>query len=88
MRRGLRRFTPVLEDSYFINNNIEEIKIMELNNLMAKTKIGTCEYVMSAEMASMLLKDKPKKLRPQEWLCYIVDNEFDLKGKCIKVTIQ
>lgn len=54
-------------------------------NIMAKTKCGTCEYVMDPNTAKELLKKKPQKVRPQEWLCYIVDNEFGLKGKCVKV---
>ena len=59
---------------------------MELINYMANTKTGTCEYKMAPELAKELLKNKPKKMRPQEWLCYIVDMEFGLKGKCVKVT--
>ena len=43
------------------------------------------EYSMSKEMAKFYLKNCPKNIRPQEYLCKIVDEQFGLKEKCVKV---
>ena len=50
-----------------------------------KNKTGNCEYTMYAPLAQFYLKKKPKNVTPQEWLCYIVNEEFGLMQKCIKV---
>ena len=49
------------------------------------------EYIMSKEMANFFLKQRKgedKKSKPQEYLQKIVNNEFGIKGTCIKVTIH
>ena len=43
------------------------------------------EYKMSKEMAKMYLKNCPKNVKPQDYLCQIVDEQFGLKEKCIRV---
>lgn len=47
------------------------------------------EYVMSKEMAKNLLdnrNDLEKKMRPQEYLCKIVNEQFGIMGTCSKVS--
>ena len=43
------------------------------------------EYSMSREMAKMYLKNCPKNVKPQEFLCKIVNGQFGLKELCIRV---
>lgn len=43
------------------------------------------EYSMSKEMAKKYLKNCPKNIRPQEFLCKIVNEQFGLKEPCIRV---
>ena len=47
-----------------------------------------CEYNMSAVLAKEILKNRKgedKKLRPQQYLCKVVNETFGLKDICIKV---
>ena len=49
---------------------------------------GNFEYKMTKEMANAYLnarKGEEKKKHPQEYLCQIVNNEFGIKGTCIRV---
>lgn len=49
-------------------------------------------YSMSALMAKELLDQRKgveeKKMRPQEYLCQVVNEQFGLKGYCIEVIIE
>lgn len=49
---------------------------------------GSYEYKMTKEMASAYLnsrKGDDKKKHPQEYLCQVVNDEFGIKGNCIRV---
>lgn len=51
-------------------------------------KAGSIEYKMSSEMAKKLLKLRKGtelKQTPQEFLCAYVNQEFNLKGHCVRV---
>jgi len=51
-------------------------------------KTNTFEYTMTKEMARFYLKNRKgdeAKMRPQEYLCKMVNDEFHLQGTCIKV---
>ena len=50
---------------------------------------GPVEYRMSPAMAKELLKNRKgadAKMRPQDFLCKYVNEEFGLKGHCVVVT--
>ena len=52
---------------------------------------GEISYTMSEGVAKDLLaqrKGDEKKMRPQEYLCHVVNEQFGLKGNCIKVIIE
>jgi hypothetical protein len=50
---------------------------------------GGVEYTMSAALAQHILKThKGPKKNKQETLCNYVDEQFGLKGKCVKVLID
>ena len=51
-------------------------------------KCGFVEYKMPKEMASRLLEDRKgndSKMRPNDYLCKVVNEEFGLKGYCTHV---
>jgi hypothetical protein len=51
-------------------------------------KTGYIEYKMPIEMAKALLKDRKgddAKMRPNDYLCKIVNEQYGLKGYCINV---
>ena len=61
---------------------------------MAKNKItinhqhGDVEYKMTKEMADFLLttrKGEDKKKHPQEYLCDVVNSQYGLKDRCVRV---
>lgn len=55
------------------------------------TKIGNIEYKMPVNMAKMYLgtrNGEEKKTRPNDYLCKVVNEEFGLKGNCVKVIIE
>jgi hypothetical protein len=50
--------------------------------------IGNIEYKMEKAMADALLKARKgedKKKHPQEYLCSVVNEQFGVKGNCVKV---
>ena len=52
------------------------------------TKAGFIEYKMPEAMAKDYLKDRKgedKRMSVNEYLCKIVDEEFNLLGKCVRV---
>ena len=52
------------------------------------TKCGTIEYIMPAAMAAALLKSRKGeelKMKPNTFLCKVVNESFGLKGYCTKV---
>lgn len=51
-------------------------------------KAGSIEYKMPEKMAQTYLKMRKgddAKRNPQEYLCKVVNEEFGLKGYCVKV---
>lgn len=53
-------------------------------------KVGNIEYKMAEFMAKEYLKEKKIKdgvntIRGQEYLCKVVNEEFGVKGNCVRV---
>lgn len=54
----------------------------------AHEKAGCIEYKMPESMARELLKNRKgdeTKMRPNEFLCKVVNENFGLKGHCVNV---
>lgn len=52
------------------------------------TKAGTIEYKMPEEVVKQYLKMRnaeEKKMTPNEYLCKIVNEQYGLLGKCVRV---
>ena len=65
-------------------------KIVALGGLPARPYYGNIEYEMSSEMAKEILntrKGTERNMPPQKFLCQVVNDEFRLKGNCIKVNV-
>ncbi len=45
------------------------------------------EYKMSAECAKDILRDAPKKVHPQAYLCQYITEQYGLRGYCQSVII-
>lgn len=59
-----------------------------------KRMIGSIEYKMPTELAEQLLKKRKGnvsggvgKMTPNEYLCYVVNEEYGLRGTCVKVIL-
>lgn len=55
-----------------------------------KKMIGSVEYKMPYELAEQLLKKRKgiagvSKMTPNEYLCYVVNEEYGIRGTCVKV---
>ena len=51
-------------------------------------KAGAIEYKMPEKMAKEYLRQRSgedAKMRPNDYLCKVVNEEFGLKGYCVKV---
>lgn len=49
---------------------------------------GDVEYEMSKEMAKQILatrKGADQNVHPQEFLCRVVNEDFGIKGNCVRV---
>ena len=63
------------------------ISIMKEGTL--SEKCGGVEYTMTATLANHILKThKGPKKNQQDILCNYVNNQFGLKGQCVKVLIE
>ena len=52
-------------------------------------KCGGIEYTMSAALANHIMKThKGPRKNKQDILCSYVNNQFGLKGNCVKVLIE
>jgi hypothetical protein len=54
-------------------------------------KAGNIEYKMSEKMAKEYLKSRSgedAKMAPQAYLCKLVNEEFHLKGNCVRVILN
>jgi hypothetical protein len=52
---------------------------------------GKIEYKMSRQMANWYLKARKGdelKMRPNDYLCRVVDEQFGLMGKCERVIVE
>lgn len=59
------------------------------NTYNATLGYGNVEYRMTAEMAKEILKTRKgmdAKMHPQEYLCKVVNENFSIKGNCVKVS--
>ena len=46
------------------------------------------EYKMSKECANELLRECPNSIRPEQYLCNIINDEYGLIGWCQRVIIE
>ena len=82
--RGKRILINPIDDYIggdFIMANIKD-------EAMKYGKSGTIEYKMPEKMARELLKARKgeeAKMRPNDYLCKVVNENFGLKGCCVKV---
>ena len=63
------------------NKKTKAIVPVETNN-------GDFEYKMTKEMGDAILKTRKgtdKNKHPQDYLCQVVNDEFGIKGNCIRV---
>lgn len=74
--RGMRRYTGILEDSYFINNGVEK---------MEKVK-KVIKYKMPYALAMEITNNK-KKNEWQKLLCEYVNTQYNLLGECVEVIL-
>lgn len=84
----------------YTNNDRKKIKTTNKNNtkvkkrnieMVAKPAGATgapFEYKMPAAMAAFYLKNKPKNIKPMEFLCDIVTDCYGLIGWCCRVIIE
>ena len=85
--RGLRAKANLYKDACDINITEEDIRRIIMNH---KEFYGEVSYTMSEGVAKDLLaqrKGDEKKMRPQEYLCQVVNEQFGVKGHCVKVII-
>lgn len=64
--------------------------IIAQGNLPARPYYGNIEYEMSKQLAKSILdtrKGTERNMPPQKFLCQVVNDEFGLKGNCIKVNV-
>lgn len=93
IKRGLRaKCKDLLHDSDFGIVNKKEIikmaKVVKEGSL--HEKVGDVEYKMPKAMADALLKDRKgddKKMRPQDYLIQVVNDNFGLLYHCSKVIV-
>ena len=87
--RGLRRLIA-LDDSDFGIVNKKEINNMAtaVSYGFSREKTGAFEYKMPQAMADAFLKARKgddKKMQPMDYLVKVVNDEFDLLYKCVRV---
>lgn len=61
----------------------------ESKSVWTKPFYGGIEYEMPQQMAKMLLaerKGSDRNMHPQEYLKKVVNEDFGIKGYCVKVT--
>ena len=66
------------------NNNIEN----NSKTVSPKPFEGDVEYEMNKELAKQILatrKGVDQNVHPQEFLCRVVNEEFGIKGNCVRV---
>ena len=61
----------------------------ESKSVWTKPWYGPIEYEMPKEMAKVLLAERKgtdRNMHPQEYLKKVVNEDFGIKGNCVKVT--
>lgn len=61
----------------------------ESKSVWTKPWYGPIEYEMPKEMAKILLAERKgtdRNMHPQEYLKKVVNEDFGIKGNCVKVT--
>jgi len=61
------------------------------DNTNSNSWYGDIEYKMSKLMASELLKTRKgleQNIPPQKFLCMVVNEQFGIKGNCVKVVVE
>ena len=64
-------------------------KESESKSVWTKPWYGPIEYEMPKEMAKILLAERKgtdRNMHPQEYLKKVVNEDFGIKGNCVKVT--
>lgn len=67
-----------------MNNNTPENK-----SVWTKPFYRPIEYEMPKQMAKQLIaerKGNDRNMRPQDYLCKVVNEDFGILGNCVKVT--
>lgn len=83
-QRGSRRKLNLYEDY----NEGEIIMTKERNSVVLPRNEKPYEYRMSQILAKELLKNRrgeEKKMKPNDYLCKIVNEQFGIAGKCVYV---
>lgn len=61
----------------------------ESKSVWTKPWYRPIEYEMPKEMAKILLAERKggdRNMRPQDYLCKVVNEDFGILGNCVKVT--
>ena len=83
-KRGLRRYCNLLEDSDFGINNFNKGEY-----IMNNTK-GLIKYKMPAALAKEYIKSRKgaeARMNQNDFLCKIVNEEYNLLGYCVEVIL-
>lgn len=62
-----------------------------IDNSRANSYYRDIEYKMSKLMASELLKSRKgsdQNMPPQKFLCMVVNEQFGIKGNCVRVVVE
>lgn len=84
--RGKRILIKPIDD--YCDLKGEEIMAIVTKAGTLHEKAGCIEYKMPELMARELLKNRKgddAKMRPNDYLCKVVNENFGLKGHCVKV---
>lgn len=83
-KRGARRKANLYEDC----NGGNIVMKKEKDSVLLPRNEKPFEYRMSKAQAAELLKNRrgeDKKLRPNEYLCKVVNSDYNLRGTCVYV---
>lgn len=84
--RGKRVLINPIDDYCDLKGEIFMAMNKTIDNVYCKA--GFIEYKMPEKMAQELLKGRKgeeTKMRPNDYLCKVVNENFGLKGHCVKV---
>lgn len=84
--RGKRILIKPIDDYCNLKGELIMAIVTKVGTLHEKS--GNIEYKMSDKMARELLKNRngdEAKMRPNDFLCKVVNENFGLKGHCVNV---